>query len=120
MNTVERVKSICKERKIPIYKLEKDLGFANGYIGQLKKGALPDDRLAKVAAYLGVSVPYLIGSPAENKKSPSSEEEGLSGDAMEAAILFDRAEPWMRRQVLELLRAAESHRAAPGDDPTAE
>jgi hypothetical protein len=28
MNSVDRVKAICKERNIPISKLEKDLGFA--------------------------------------------------------------------------------------------
>ncbi len=38
MTSVERVKAICKGRKIPISRLEKDLGFGNGYIGQLKKG----------------------------------------------------------------------------------
>ena len=38
MNSVEKVKAICKERKIAISKLEKDLGFSNGYIGQLRKG----------------------------------------------------------------------------------
>lgn len=29
MNSVERVKAICKERKIPISKIERDLGYAN-------------------------------------------------------------------------------------------
>lgn len=47
MNSVENVKAICKERKIPISKLEKDLGFANGYISQLRKGVFPYDRLKK-------------------------------------------------------------------------
>lgn len=28
MNSVERVRAICKERRIAISKLEKDLGFA--------------------------------------------------------------------------------------------
>lgn len=60
MNSVERVKTICKERKIPISKLEKDLGYANGYIGQLRKGVFPDDRLADIAKYLSVSVEYLM------------------------------------------------------------
>lgn len=60
MNTVERVKAICKERKIPIYKLEQDCGFANGYIGQLKKGTIPDVRLRKIAEYLDLSIEYLI------------------------------------------------------------
>jgi transcriptional regulator with XRE-family HTH domain len=59
MNTVEKVKAICKERKIPISRLEKACGFANGYIGQLKKGSIPDDRLMKIAAFLSVPVEYL-------------------------------------------------------------
>lgn len=37
MNAVERVKAICKERKIRISKLESDLGFGNAYISGLKK-----------------------------------------------------------------------------------
>ena len=49
MNSVERVKEICKERKIPISKVERDLGYANGYIGQLKKGVFPADRLLDIA-----------------------------------------------------------------------
>lgn len=61
MNSVESVKTICKERKIPISKLEKDLGFSNGYISQLRKGVFPYDRLKKIADYLDVSVGYLGG-----------------------------------------------------------
>ena len=59
MNTVERIKQICKGRKIPISKLEKECGFANGYIGQLKKGTMPDDRLNIVADYLEISAKEL-------------------------------------------------------------
>lgn len=60
MNSVERVKKICKERNIPISKLEKDLGYSNGYIGQLRKGVFPSDRLADIAEYLDLSVFYLM------------------------------------------------------------
>lgn len=60
MNAVERVKTICKERKIPISKLESDCGFANGYISQLRKGVFPDDRILKIAEYLNTSVNYLM------------------------------------------------------------
>ena len=59
MNAVERVKSICKERKIPISKLEADCGFSNGYIGQLRKGTFPDDRLRKIAKYLNLSPDFI-------------------------------------------------------------
>ncbi len=67
MNCVERIKTICKERKIPISKLERDLGFANGYIGQLRKGVLPSNRLVQVAEYLSVSVNFLMTG--EDKKT---------------------------------------------------
>lgn len=60
MTSVEIVKNICKERKIPISKLEKDLGFSNGYISQLKKGVFPADRLKKIADYLDTSIEYLM------------------------------------------------------------
>lgn len=60
MNCVERVKQICKDRKIPISKLERDLGFSNGYIGQLRKGTFPADRLSKISDYLNLSAEYLM------------------------------------------------------------
>lgn len=60
MTSVDRVKEICKNRKIPISRLEKDLGFSNGYIGQLRKGVFPADRLLQIADYLQVSSDYLM------------------------------------------------------------
>lgn len=60
MNTVEKVKFICKERKIPISKLERDLNFSNGYIGQLKKGTLPNDRLVAISNYLDIPCEELL------------------------------------------------------------
>ena len=60
MNAVQRVKDICRRKKIPIYRLEKDLGFGNGYIGQLRKGTFPNDRLVQIANYLMVPVEYLM------------------------------------------------------------
>lgn len=74
MNSVERVKEICKERKIPISKLEANLGFSNGYVGQLKKGVFPADRLAKIASYLDVTTNYLLTGE-ETKKAPTQEGE---------------------------------------------
>ena len=61
MNTVERVKMICKERKIPLSRLERECGFANGYISQLKKGSIPADRLQMIADYLGMDIKELLG-----------------------------------------------------------
>ena len=77
MNSVERVKALCKERKIPISRLERDLGFANGYISQLRKGVFPSDRLAKIADYLSVSTDYLLGGEDETKKTAILSDNGL-------------------------------------------
>lgn len=68
MNSVERVKAICKERKIPISKVERDLGYANGYIGQLRKGVFPADRLKNIADYLGVSTEFLLNGDEEKSE----------------------------------------------------
>ena len=54
MNMVEKIKAICKERSIAISKLERECGFANGYIRSLGKGKLPADRLDIVEKYLNV------------------------------------------------------------------
>ena len=60
MDSVELVKKICKKRKIPISKLERDCNFSNGYIRKLKEGKFPSDRLQVIADYLGVSIEYLL------------------------------------------------------------
>lgn len=61
MNSVERVLELCKERKVSVAKLERELGFGNGYIRGLKKGVIQLDRLSKIADYFNVSVNYLSG-----------------------------------------------------------
>lgn len=71
MNSVERVRQVCKEKKIPISRLERDLGYSNGYIGQLRKGVFPTDRLVEIARYLSVPVEYLLGT----EKAPIPEDE---------------------------------------------
>ena len=60
MNCVDLIKETCKKQGISVAKLERECGFANGYIQGLRKGILPYDRLSKVADYLGVSTAYLL------------------------------------------------------------
>ena len=96
MNSVERVKAICKERKIPISKIERDLGYANGYIGQLKKGVFPADRLQDIAEYLGVSSEYLLnGDENESDKYYLNDETAKMAQELfenrDLRVLFDAA-----------------------------
>ena len=66
MNSVEIVKSICKEKHIPISRLERECGFSNGYITGLKKGTFPAQRLQVIANYLDISMDYLMGDGVQN------------------------------------------------------
>lgn len=100
MNSVDRVKAICKERKIPISKLEKDLGFANGYIGQLKKGVFPDDRLAKIARYLNVDISYLLSG----EKNPVTIGDGEDEKHKLVNSLFDCCSPEDQDLAIDFLK----------------
>lgn len=80
MNSVERVKHICKERKIPISKMEKDLGFSNGYIAQLRKGTFPSDRIIKISEYLDVSVDYLMTGEDTKSDLSAKDERDIAKD----------------------------------------
>lgn len=64
-NSVDFVKTICKERKIPISRLEKDCGFSNGYIRSLKNGTFPSDRLDVISKYLKIPMSDLINGEAK-------------------------------------------------------
>ena len=95
MNSVERVRQICKSKKIPISKLEKDLGYSNGYISQLRKGVFPSDRLISIAKYLGVSTNYLMTGKDDSQGdgNPYSELKGIylsyAKEAQESGIYPD-------------------------------
>lgn len=108
MNSVERVKSICKERKIAISKLERELGFANGYIAQLRKGTFPADRLADIAAYLSVSTEYLLTGE-ENKKAPTKTGERDILDEIDIGFYqgfkeLDEADKEVLRDMVRIMR----------------
>ena len=60
MTTVDRIKEALARKHIAISRMEKDLGFSNGYIAQLRKGTLPADRLDAIAKYLGEDPMYLL------------------------------------------------------------
>lgn len=109
MNSVERVKTICKDRKIPISKLERDLGYSNGYIGQLRKGTFPNDRLKEIAEYLEVSIDYLMTG--EDKSSLTDNKYYINEETAEMANKI------LRNNELKLLFSA-AQDAAPEDIAT--
>lgn len=69
-NSVQYVRDICKERKIAISQLEKDCGFANGYLNPKKMSKISYDRAIVIANYLGISADTILNGP-EAKKAPA-------------------------------------------------
>lgn len=83
MNSVELIKKICKERKIPISKLERDLGYGNGYINQLKKGTIPSDRAIEISNYLQIDLQYLLSggeSSSDSSQLTARDERDIAKD----------------------------------------
>lgn len=61
MTLYERIKSICDERKISIYRIEKECGLGNGSIMKWENSSPKIDNIIKLANYFDVSIDYLLG-----------------------------------------------------------
>lgn len=62
MTGVEYVRDLCKKNGIAISKLEKDLGFSNGYLNPKKMEFVPYDRAILIYKYLGGDLKLMTGS----------------------------------------------------------
>lgn len=58
---VERIKQLCSENGLNIFKLEKEIGISNGTIARWATSSPTAENLAKVADRFHVSVDYLMG-----------------------------------------------------------
>lgn len=56
----ERIIKLCREKDIPVSKLEKMLHLSNGYICAARTREFPTDRLSAIANALNVSTDYLL------------------------------------------------------------
>lgn len=68
MTVGEFIKSVAKSKGTSAAKIERELGFSNGYIGTVRNSSFPYDRLLKIAEHLDVSPEYLwsCGESASN------------------------------------------------------
>lgn len=69
MTIKDRVKSLCKDKGITADNLEKELGFAKGYISHLDASSPNINKAAQISEYFGVSLDYLFWG--ENPKITS-------------------------------------------------
>lgn len=59
-NSVEFVRSICHQRRIPISTLEKACGFSNGYLNPKKMTRIPYDRALLIGEYLDIPASKIL------------------------------------------------------------
>lgn len=75
LSGVEYVRDICKKRKIAISVLEKECGFANGYLNPKKVTKIPYDRAVLIANYLDVNINNILGVEDDNNKPLTRKDE---------------------------------------------
>jgi len=106
MNSAERIRDLCKEKGIPLSRIERELGFANGYLGT-KKGDLPPARLRMVADYLEVSQDFLLyGEDSYYENDETAEIAQQIHDNTELRALFSAAkdaDPQTLKDIHEML-----------------
>lgn len=87
-NSVQYVRDICKERKLAVSQLEKDCGFANGYLNPKKMAKIPYDRAIVIAQYLGISAETILNGPnAKTEKAPADNgKRSVSDDDIKFAL----------------------------------
>ena len=60
MDMKERIQNLCKKNCISVNKLEKILGFGNGYISKLGQSTPNTSKIKLIADYFNVSIDYII------------------------------------------------------------
>ena len=56
----DKIKEVAKSKRIPIYKIEEDCGFAQGSMCKWNDISPSWDKVKKVADYLNISITELI------------------------------------------------------------
>lgn len=69
-SSVEMVRKLCRDQQIPICQLERDCGFANGYLNPKKMSRLPYDRAVVIAEYLDVPVELILTGKESLPRAP--------------------------------------------------
>lgn len=108
MNSTERVKSILKERNIPVSKVEQDCNFSNGYLSSLKKD-LPCDRLFIIADYLNIDARWIVTGEVSAPFSSSIEQDFIKkyrdlDDHGKETVLYTLNNEYERMRQIEEIR----------------
>jgi len=68
MTLFEKIKTLCAEKGITFYRLEKDCGLSSQSVEKWERSIPRSDAIVKIAKYFNVSADYLLGLT-DNPKS---------------------------------------------------
>lgn len=103
MTTVERVRAICKAKKIPIVRIEEDLHFGNGYLNPKKIQNVPSDRLQMISEYLDVPISELIDI--ESDKTKKDQPISVDPEIAEILTLLEHASGQTKKAAIAAAKA---------------
>lgn len=102
----ERVQALCKSKGVSASRMCLDLGLSKSTMSDIKSGrkkGVSTSTAAKMAAYLGVSVGFLLGE--EENEKPTAQDDGLS-DNQRMLMEFAKSVPDDKAEmVLRVMRS---------------
>lgn len=102
MTIGDYIKVLAKQKGTSAAKIERELGFANGYISTSRDSSLPYARLLQIAKCLDVSVEYLWSKGESSSNSFTGPV--LSDDEDELLVAYRQLDPFDRGQALGVIR----------------
>lgn len=95
MLTYETIKKLCKENRVTVTGVEKELGFSRGSLCKVNTNKPSMEKVQKLAAYFNVSVESLLGSEEDAPNYYLNEETAKAAQEIfenkELRMLFDAA-----------------------------
>ena len=91
MTIRDRIKALCKEKRISLNKLEQDCGVAKGYVSKLDNSTPNATKIKKIADYLGVTVDYILNGEGYYFDKETAEMAQEIFENKDLRLLFDAA-----------------------------
>ena len=84
-NSVQYVRDVCHQRKIPVSALEKACGFSNGYLNPKKMAKISYDRAVLIGKYLDIPVTKILTGE-DTPEDPASVKRPVSDEDIKFAL----------------------------------
>ena len=98
MDMKERIQNLCKKNCISVNRLEKILGFGNGYICKLGQSTPNASKIKLIADYFNVSVDYIMTG--EEKIVPT-----FSPDHIELISAYDKLSNADKLAIMQIIKS---------------